>query len=107
MTQMSIAVPTPTTWVEQEMIANIEDVAGRYQWNILRGDEHERSTWLRTHRVELALLSPLGYAQGVGKVDYRIIPAVVASATNFTGLAGVSFSQPTTTDRLFMSSRAL
>lgn len=78
--------------VIQPIVANIHEVAATLGWKVITASEPECSRMLLHHTVELALISPLGYAKGVGKVDYRIVPQWCVALENFTNVAGISFA---------------
>ena len=46
---------------------------------------------LVNHMVDMALVSPLGYGSGVGKVDLRLIPGPCMVLKDYTNIAGIRF----------------
>lgn len=62
-------------------------------WSVHRASGDECASRLLNNQADLALLSPLGYGQGVGRVDYRIIPEPCISLVDYTAVAGIQFSE--------------
>ncbi|MCU0329575.1 MAG: hypothetical protein MUC47_01205 [Candidatus Kapabacteria bacterium] len=86
-------VAIPTTALAQPLVVSIDAVAERLNWKIIRASEAECSRMLLANTADVALLTPLGYGEGVGKVDYRIIPGPSVLLHDFTNVAGVTFSE--------------
>lgn len=86
-------VAIPTTALAQPLVASIDAVAERLNWKIVRASESECSRMLLANTADVALLTPLGYGEGVGKVDYRIIPGPSVMLHDFTNVVGVTFTE--------------
>lgn len=87
---MKIAVPDSP--LIDPLIANAEGVCHRLGWTIVRAPDEQCADMLLHNQVEMALLSPLGYGQGVGKVDYRIVPGPAIALHDYTNIAGIRFA---------------
>jgi hypothetical protein len=86
---MRIAIPdTPYT---RPLTERAEAVCAAKGWTLTVTSEAKCATLLRTQSVDLALLSPLGYASAVGRTDERIIPGPTVSLMDYTNIAGVRF----------------
>ena len=55
----------------------------------------EAADLLLSARVDVALLDPLGYGQGLGKADYRILPAGCLAVQSASGLVRILFRSDT------------
>ncbi len=67
-----IAVPDNPAFAP--LLANIESIAASRGFDVVRLPEADCADALLRNRAELALVSPLGYGQAVGRADYRIVP---------------------------------
>lgn len=86
---MRIAIPnTPYTRLLTE---RAEALCAANGWTLTVTSESNCAKLLRTQAVDLALLSPLGYASAVGRTDERIIPGPTVSLMDYTNVAGVRF----------------
>ncbi|MDZ4745456.1 MAG: hypothetical protein SGJ05_05585 [bacterium] len=70
-----------------------EDVCARLGWKLLRVTEAKAADMLLKNFADLALVSPLGYGLGVGRVDYRLVPGACVMLNNYTNVAGINFRE--------------
>lgn len=87
---MKIAIPDSP--LVDPLIANAEGVCKRLGWTIVRATDDTCASLLLSNEVSLALLSPLGYGQGVGKVDYRIVTGPAITLHDYTDVGGIRFA---------------
>lgn len=85
-----IAIPDIPAYAP--LIANKEAVENQYNAQIRITTEQECSDLLFANRVDCALVSPLGYGNGVTNANYRIIPTSCCIAEGFTQLASLYFN---------------
>ena len=88
---MKIAVMNAS--VAQPLIEHVDEVCAELGWNVVRASDADCSRMLLNNEVSLALVSPLGYGRGVGRVDYRLVPGPCVVLTDYTETAGVVFSE--------------
>lgn len=80
------------------LLVNIDAVAERLGWRILRcRSDAECSRLLHAYSADLALVSPQGYGDGVGTVDYRLIPGPAVMLHGYTNVTGLTFREGTST----------
>ncbi|MCK5742783.1 MAG: hypothetical protein KAH48_11230, partial [Chlorobi bacterium] len=90
---MKINIAVPTGKMYDALLENSKEAAEKYNLNIIRTDEQQCTKLLLNNRVSVALLTPAGYAAGLSKADYRIMPYTCLAAVNYTGLASIFFKQ--------------
>ncbi len=88
---MRIAVPQNPLY--KPLLQKVDDVCEQMGWSVHRASAEECASLLLNNHADLALLSPLGYGRGVGKVDFRIIPEPCMSLIDYTAVAGILFSE--------------
>ena len=71
---MNQVIAVPDNSLYAPLIANIDPIAAARGFDVVRASEADCADMLLRNRAELALVSPLGYGQAVGRADYRIIP---------------------------------
>lgn len=86
-----IRVAIPNSPFCRPIIENAKGVCERLGWELIVTTEEECASLLLRNLAQLALVSPLGYGMGVGKVDYRIVPGPCAVMTDFTNMVGIDF----------------
>jgi hypothetical protein len=86
---MSLTVAIPQTPLLKPLVERAEAVCTMRGMRLRVGSEQQCATWLATNAVELALLTPLGYAAESFKTDYRIIPATGLMLEGFTNTASL------------------
>ena len=87
------------------LIANLDAVSKKYGLEVSVVPEEEAAKMLLNFAVDVALLTPLGYGLGVGKVDYRIIRGPCAALNDYTGVAGIRFADNLEEVKTIASSR--
>lgn len=88
---MTVAIPdSPLT---SPLTEHAEEVCERYGWKLVRVPEAKAADMLLKNFVDLALVSPLGYGLGVGRVDYRLIPGPCVMLNNYTNIVGIDFKE--------------
>lgn len=88
---MTIAIPESS--LAAPLTEHAEAVCADLGWKLLRVPEAKTGDLLLKNSVDLALISPLGYGLGVGRVDYRIIPGPCIMLNNYTNIAGINFRE--------------
>lgn len=86
---MNQIIAIPDNPVYAPLVANIGAVAASHGFDIRRMPEADCADALLRNSAELALVSPLGYGQAVGKADYRIVPGPVALHRGLTYTASI------------------
>lgn len=86
---MKVAIPDAAYL--RPLVARAADVCAAHGWDLQVVPEERAGTMLVNHLVDLALVSPMGYGSGVGKVDLRIIPGPCMVLTDYTNVAGIRF----------------
>jgi len=79
--------------VVSPLLAHVDAVCAELGWTVIRDTEEGCGRRLFNNEVELALVSPLGYAKGVGRVDYRIVPGPCVALSDYTETAGIVFKE--------------
>ena len=100
---MKINIAVPTGKMYDTLLKNSKEAAEKYNLNIIRADELQCSKLMQNNRVNLALLTPAGYAAGLGRADYRVMPYTCLAAVNYTGLASIFFKQGLRTVKTMVS----
>lgn len=90
---MNIKVAIPDNPLYEPLLARAGEVCARNGFELIRTDEARCAELLLRNSVELALISPLGYGQGVQKVDYRIVKGPALVVEGFTGLGSIYFRE--------------
>ncbi|MBI2794621.1 MAG: hypothetical protein HYX66_08255 [Ignavibacteria bacterium] len=88
---MRIAIPQNLLY--KPLLQNVDVVCEQMGWRVHRASGEDCASLLLNNHVDLALISPLGYGRGVGKVDYRIISEPCISLIDYTAVAGIMFSE--------------
>lgn len=86
---MKIAIPDAPHL--SPLTSHAADVCADMGWDLLVVPEDRTGTMLVNHMADMALVSPLGYGAGVGKVDLRIIPGPCMVLQDYTNIAGIRF----------------
>lgn len=90
---MSMKLAIPTNQLYDPLVANAQRVCDERGWKLLRATEDECASLMLRNMVDAALLTPYGYGVAVSKVDYRIVPAPMMMAHDYTNVAGVWFRE--------------
>jgi hypothetical protein len=82
---MNQVIAIPDNSMYRPLTERIDAVAAEYKFDVVRVSEHRCAELLLRNSAELALLTPLGYGQAVGRADYRIIrgPALVTRGLSY------------------------
>ena len=88
---MTVAIPESPLFAP--LTEHAEDVCARLGWKLLRVPEAKAGDLLLKNFADLALVSPLGYGLGVGRVDYRLLPGPCVMLNNYTNVAGINFRE--------------
>lgn len=86
---MNQRIVIPDTDRVAPLVGRIDAVAAEHGFTVLRVPEQQCADLLWRNSAELALLTPLGYAQGVGRADYRIIRGPVCVHEGLTYAASI------------------
>ncbi|NQW28953.1 MAG: hypothetical protein HQ472_00380 [Ignavibacteria bacterium] len=87
---MKVAIPDSPFC--RPIVEHARAVCDAHGWELTVTTEEECGKLLLRNLVQLALVSPLGYGLGVGKVDYRIVVGPCVVMTDFTNMVGINFS---------------
>lgn len=90
---MSMRLAVPTNPLYEPLVANAQRVCDERGWKLIRASEDECASLMLRNMVDAALLTPYGYGVAVSKVDYRIVPAPMMMAYDYTNIAGVWFRE--------------
>lgn len=88
---MPIKIAVPDNKIYEFLYKNYEKAKEQYDIELYKVDEERAGNLFRNNRVDLALLSPLTYAEGVENHDFRIVPGPCMVLENFTDLASIYF----------------
>lgn len=88
---MRISVPTNPLY--DPLLTHAEKVCAEMKWTLERHPESVCVDRMLNNFSDIALLSPLGYGKGVGRVDYRIIQNPCIALVDYTEVAGVVFNE--------------
>lgn len=81
---MSIVIAIPTNPLYAPLVEHADRIARSIGAKVLRGTEQECHAYLSRHIADVALVSPLGYAQESLKTDLRIIPVSALTLDSLT-----------------------
>lgn len=82
-----IAIPDNPLYAP--LIEHVDAVAAEHKFDVVRVPEQRCSELLLRNSAELALITPLGYGQAVGRADYRIIRGPALITRGLTYMASV------------------
>lgn len=88
---MTVAIPDSP--LLKPLTEHAEGVCERLGWKLVRVPEAKAADMLLKYSADLALITPLGYALGVGRVDYRVIQGACVMLNNYTNVAGIDFRE--------------
>lgn len=88
---MKIAVPTLE--LAHPLTLNLEAVCAEQGITVRHASLEQCGELLFANMVDAALVSPLGYGMGVGRVDYRIAAGPCLALRDYTNVYGASFSE--------------
>lgn len=88
---MTIAVPTLE--LALPLTLNIESVCAEQGITVRHASLEQCGELLFANMVDAALVSPLGYGMGVGRVDYRIAAGPCLALQDYSNVFGASFSE--------------
>lgn len=86
---MIIAIPDGG--IADPILTNVRKVCERLGWTIKTSTADGCGQLLLANMAGMALTTPLGYGQGVGKVDYRIVPGPCVAIQDYTNTHGIWF----------------
>lgn len=88
---MRIAVPNLE--LASPLLANLASVCAEAGIEVRTATLEQCGELLLANMVDAALVSPLGYGMGVGRVDYRIVGGPCLALQDYTNIYGASFSE--------------
>jgi hypothetical protein len=88
---MTIAVPTLE--LALPLTLNLEAVCAEQGISVRHASIEQCGELLFANMVDAALVSPLGYGMGVGRVDYRIAAGPCLALQDYTNVFGATFSE--------------
>ncbi|MCU0424167.1 MAG: hypothetical protein MUF71_00940 [Candidatus Kapabacteria bacterium] len=95
---MSIVIAIPTNPLFAPLVANADRVAKEIGARIIRGTEQECHGYLGRHIADVALVTPLGYAQESLKTDLRILPVSALTLDALTYIGSMYLHQNASSD---------
>lgn len=87
-----ITIAIPNTKAPLPLTEQLHTIA-KDRFRVLQVSEDQCAELLLTNKVDLALLTPLGYGIGVSSVDFRIVPTTCLFTEGFSGHAGIAFRE--------------
>lgn len=88
---MKIRIGVIDNPIYEPLYSELEKAKAKYDIQLFKIDEKSIVDLFFARRLDLALLSPLGYAKGVKKADFRIIPTNALSAIGLTNVASTYY----------------
>lgn len=88
---MRIAVPNLE--LASPLLTNLASVCAEAGIEVRTATLEQCGELLFANMVDAALVSPLGYGMGVGRVDYRIVSGPCVALQDYTNVYGASFSE--------------
>lgn len=89
---MSIKIGVPTNKIYDKIFARFDEIKDAYGLELKRLPESRLIKLFHLNQFDIALLSPIGYANNPTKTDLRIIPSACLATASATGLAEFSFN---------------
>ncbi len=86
---MKIRVGIPDNAIFKKLYSNSELIKDKYNLEIFVLPEVEVLKLFKARRLDIALLSPLGYGSGVKVADYRIIEGPCLASVSYNGFASI------------------
>ena len=102
---MPLKIAVPDNKIFEFLYANFEKAKEKYEIELYKVDEERVDYLFKNNRVDLALLTPLSYAQGVEQHDFRIVAGPCLSLLNYTGTASIFFKKDAKEMKVCMSNR--
>lgn len=88
---MSIKIGVPTNRIYDKIFARFDEIKDVYGLELNRLPENKLINQFHLNQFDIALLSPIGYANNPNNADLRIIPSACLATASNTGLAEFSF----------------
>ncbi len=88
---MKIRIGVIDNPIYEPLYSELEKAKEKYDIQFFKLDEKSIVDLFFARRLDLALLSPLGYAKGVKKADFRIIPTNALSTIGLTNVASTYY----------------
>ncbi len=95
---MSIVIAIPTNPIFAPLVTHADRVAKEIGARIIRGTEQECHGYLGRHIADVALVTPLGYAQESLKADLRILPTSALTLDSLTYSGSIYLHQDSQAD---------
>ncbi|MGA2298660.1 MAG: MqnA/MqnD/SBP family protein [FCB group bacterium] len=89
---MELTLAIPENQIYNSFISKKDDYKN-HTLKIIRTSEQQCFNMLINNKVQVSLLTPYGYGQGLVKSDLRIIPGTALGAIGYTGLATIVFNK--------------
>jgi hypothetical protein len=86
---MKIRIGIPNNAIFSKLYINSDLIKEKYNLEIIILPEQEILKLFKARRLDIALLTPLGYGSGVKIADYRIIDGPCLASIGFTGYASI------------------
>ena len=86
---MKIRVGIPDNAIFNKLYSNSELVKEKYELDLFVLPEVEILKLFKARRLDIALLSPLGFGSGVKVADFRIIEGPCLASVSFNGFASI------------------
>ncbi len=90
---MSIKIGIPNREIYNPLIERFEQIKGEYDLHLFRDTEDRIAELFSKKKIDVAILNPIGYANGLGIADYRIIQQNCIAYENYTGELSIYFNR--------------
>jgi len=90
---MSIKIGIPNREIYNPLIERFEQIKAEYNLNLFRDSDERIAELFSQKKLDVALLNPIGYANGIGIADYRIIQQTCIAYENYTGELSIFFNR--------------
>jgi len=88
---MKIKIGIPNNPAYNSLFSKVDIVKNQFDCEVFTLPEKQIAELFNKNRLDLAVLTPIGYSFGVKNSDYRILPEKVFGAKGFTGLISYFF----------------
>ena len=89
---MSIKIGVPTHKIYDSLIERFDEFKAKYDIQLFRDAESRIADLFANRKLDIAMLTPAGYAKGLAIADYRIIPEACLAHEEFTGELSMFFN---------------
>ena len=90
---MSIKIGIPNREIYNPLIEQFEQIKAEYDLQLFRDTEDRLAELFSKKKLDFAILNPIGYANGIGIADYRIVQQTCLAYENYTGELSIYFNR--------------